>query len=48
VPFQAKIAYTNLNGDKLLRVMTKMVNTTENLQEAEKDARVDLIHCRIK
>lgn len=31
-----------------MRVLTKMVNTTEDLQKAEKEAIVDVIHTRIQ
>jgi hypothetical protein len=31
----------------LLRVITKMVSTTEDLKKAEREAKVDIIHTRI-
>ncbi|CAD8122110.1 unnamed protein product [Paramecium sonneborni] len=47
IPFQIRINYTNLKGEKLMRVLTKNVQTTQNIEEAEKKAQVDVIHKRM-
>jgi len=46
VPFQAQLIYTSPKGDKLMRVITKKLKTTENLQEAEKNLKVNLLAAR--
>ncbi|CAD8109937.1 unnamed protein product [Paramecium primaurelia] len=47
IPFQIRITYTNLKGDKMMRVVTKLMQTTQNIEEAEKEVQVDVIHKRI-
>ncbi|CAD8201363.1 unnamed protein product [Paramecium octaurelia] len=47
VPFQIKVNYTNLHGDRLMRVVTQLVSTTENVKEAEEEAEVEVIHKRM-
>ncbi|CAD8124473.1 unnamed protein product [Paramecium sonneborni] len=47
IPFQIKVTYINLKGQKLIRVFTTLVQTTQNIDEAEKEAQVDVIHVRI-
>ncbi|CAK83958.1 unnamed protein product (macronuclear) [Paramecium tetraurelia] len=47
VPFQIKVNYTNLHGDRLMRVVTQLVSTTENVKEAEEEAQVEVIHKRM-
>jgi len=37
VPFQAQIIYNSTNGDRLMRVISMKLDTTHNLQEAEKN-----------
>jgi len=46
VPFQAQIIYNSTNGDKLMRVITKKLKTTENIQEAEKDMKMNVMATR--
>lgn len=38
IPFQGRIEYTNMKGDRLLRVITKTIETTFDLKDAEKTA----------
>ncbi|CAD8172076.1 unnamed protein product [Paramecium pentaurelia] len=47
VPFQIKVNYTNLHGDRLMRVVTQLVLATENVKEAEEEAEVEVIHKRM-
>jgi len=46
VPFQAQIVYTSSGGDRLMRVITQTLKTTQNLEEAEKDLNVNLLAAR--
>lgn len=46
VPFQAQIIYTSTNGDRLMRVITNTLKTTQNLEEAEKEANVKVLATR--
>ncbi|CAK61233.1 unnamed protein product (macronuclear) [Paramecium tetraurelia] len=47
IPFQIRITYTNLKGDRMMKVVTKLVQTTQNKVEAEKSAQVEVIHKRL-
>jgi len=46
VPFQAQIIYHSTNGDRLMRVITQTLKTTQNLEEAEKELNVNLLAAR--
>jgi len=46
VPFQAQIIYTSTNGDRLMRVITKKLKTTQNQQEAEADIKLNVMATR--
>jgi len=46
VPFQAQIIYTSTNGDKLLRVITQKLKTTDKLEEAEQHMKVNVLATR--
>lgn len=41
-----RLEYNGLSGDGYLRVLTKLVETTFDLKEAEKEADVDVIFKR--
>jgi hypothetical protein len=46
VPFQAQIIYTSTAGDRLMRVITKKLKTTQNQQEAEEDIKLNVMATR--
>ncbi|CAD8204307.1 unnamed protein product [Paramecium octaurelia] len=47
IPFQIRITYTNLKGERMMKVVTKLLQTTQNKVEAEKSAEVEVIHKRL-
>lgn len=47
-PFQVRIEYTSLKGDKVLRVLTKMTEATKEKKEAERHAKVNIMHKRAR
>lgn len=42
-----RINYTNLMGDKLMRVITNVLDTTEDANVAEQNSKVKVIHTRM-
>jgi len=46
VPFQVQITYNSTNGDKLMRVISKKLRVTENLEEAERESNMQILACR--
>lgn len=42
-----RINYTNLMGDKLMRVITNVLDTTEDANIAEQNSKVKVIHTRM-